>query len=275
VTERTKNLAVRIVTSFLLMPVVGYLDYRGGWMFSLLLGAASAVCALEYYEITMGKWSPAAWVGIAVTFTIPFTPLIANSGQAAFYVVVGYGMFAWTYHLVRGDLKEGPLKVAYLTTGMVYGASGLTTLASLRAVEHGVWWVIVALIASWMNDTGAFFVGSAFGKHKVYPEVSPNKSWEGVFGGVGAVIVALFVFRFIFFPQLQVVDIFTIAIAAGIMGPVGDFSESMLKRSYGVKDSGKIVPGHGGILDRLDALIFNAPVTYLYVALIRPLLLGG
>lgn len=273
--EKNRNLLIRILTSMVALPLIIYCTYLGSWPFSALMGFAAAICALEYYEITMGGWSPAAWVGVVVTASLPFTPLFSQGGgQAAFFIVVGYGMFAWAYHLVRGPLKEGPLYVAYLTTGMVYGASGLTAMAALRQIKDGGFWVIAAVVISFANDTFAYFAGRAFGKHKMYPAVSPNKSWEGFAGGVVGNVVMMFVYKQFFFPGLTVVDLLILAIAGSIFGPVGDFCESMLKRSHGVKDSGKIIPGHGGILDRIDALIFNAPMTFAYVYFVRSFVVG-
>jgi len=277
--EKNSNLLVRLLSSAVIAPVVIYLVYWGsGWSVALLFGLAAAICALEYYEITMKGWSPAAWVGVVVTGAFPFILLQGpEGGYTAFFVLVAYGMFAWTYHLIRGPLKEGPQMVAYLITGMFYAASGPTALFALWLLDppNAGHWAMVVFYLTFLNDTFAYFTGRAFGKHKLYPEVSPNKTWEGFFGGMVGSVAGLFVFRWLGFHQLQVVDVLLLSFAGGIVGPLGDLSESMLKRAYGVKDSGKIVPGHGGILDRIDAIIFNAPLTYLYVAFLRPLLVGA
>jgi phosphatidate cytidylyltransferase len=278
VTEANRNLAIRILTSAVVAPIVIYLIYRGGWVLALLFGAAAAISALEFYEITMKGWSPAAWAGIAVTGAFPLLPMLGDRwGNAAFFLVVAFGMFAWTYHLVRGPLKEGPQYVSYLVTGMVYSAAAPTSLVALRLLggdRSGGHWVMVVMYLSFLNDTFAYFTGRAIGKHKLYPEVSPNKTWEGFFGGLLGAPAGLFVFRWLGFHDLTVVDVLILSVAGGILGPLGDFSESMLKRAYGVKDSGKIIPGHGGILDRIDAVIFNAPIVFLYAYYLRPLL-GG
>ena len=120
----------------------------------------------------------------------------------------------------------------------------------------------------------AYFFGRFLGKHKLYPEVSPAKTWEGFFGGFVGSIGFLFLQKAFFFSHLTVVDCLVLGILGGILGPAGDLCESMLKRAYGVKDSGTIIPGHGGMLDRIDALIFNGPMVLLYVQFVRPLLLG-
>ena len=278
-TEANRNLAIRIASSAVIAPVVIYLIYRGGWWLAVLFGFAAAISVLEYYEITMKGWSPAAWAGIAVTGVFPLLPMTGDHwSNAAFFLVVAFGMFAWTYHLVRGPLKEGPQHVSYLVTGMVYSAAAPTSLVALRLFggdDNGGHWVMVVMYLTFLNDTFAYFTGRAIGKHKLYPEVSPNKTWEGFFGGMAGATVGLFVFRWLGFHSLTVVDVLILSAAGGIMGPLGDFSESMLKRAYGVKDSGKIIPGHGGILDRIDAVIFNAPIVFLYAYFLRPLLVRG
>jgi phosphatidate cytidylyltransferase len=279
VTEANRNLAIRIATSAVVAPGVIYLVYRGGWLMAVMFSIVAVISALEYYEITMKGWSPAAWVGIAVTGAFPLLPMTGDRwGNAAFFITVAFGMFAWTYHMVRGPLKEGPQLVSHLVTGMVYSAAGPTSLVALQLLggdENGGHWVMVVLYLTFLNDTFAYFTGRAIGKRKLYPEVSPNKTWEGFFGGMIGATAGLFVFRWLGFHSLTVVDVLILSAAGGLMGPLGDFSESMLKRAYGVKDSGKIIPGHGGILDRIDAVIFNAPIVFLYAYFLRPLLTGS
>ncbi|HEX4384045.1 MAG TPA: phosphatidate cytidylyltransferase, partial [Myxococcales bacterium] len=116
---------------------------------------------------------------------------------------------------------------------------------------------------TWANDTGAYFAGRAFGKHKLYPRISPSKTWEGAIGGTLSSIVGACVVQRFFLPALSLHGAIVIGAGAAILGPLGDLSESMLKRAYGAKDSGKLLPGHGGLLDRLDALLFNAPFVLL------------
>ena len=123
-----------------------------------------------------------------------------------------------------------------------------------------------ALVITWANDTAAYFAGRFLGRHKLYPAVSPNKTWEGFFGGMVGSVGGMFIARAGFFPEFTVVD----CVVLGVGGrdrsaPSGDLCESMLKRAYGVKDSGKMIPGHGGMLDRIDALLFNAPLVFVYV----------
>ena len=115
------------------------------------------------------------------------------------------------------------------------------------------------------NDSAAYYTGSAFGKHRLYPSVSPKKSVEGAIGGLAGSIIGTLFAKYTFFPQLTLADAIVTALVIGAIGQTGDLFESLLKRSFGVKDSGTIIPGHGGVLDRLDSILFAAPITYYYV----------
>jgi phosphatidate cytidylyltransferase len=120
------------------------------------------------------------------------------------------------------------------------------------------------------GDTAAYYSGRTFGKRKLYPMVSPNKTIEGSLGGLVGSLAGVFIARATFFPQLSVVDSIALPVILGVLGQLGDLFESMLKRSFGVKDSGTIIPGHGGILDRLDSILFAAPAAFLYVHYVFP-----
>jgi phosphatidate cytidylyltransferase len=274
VNEKNKNLVIRIVSAVVLLPCVLFLLWKGGVYSAILLGLAAAACASEYYTITLKGLSPAAWVGIVLAGALPFLPLRGpeNVGQLAFWVTAGYFFFAWIYHLLRGPLPEAPVRSAQLITGFLYGGVGLTALSALRMLPSGLAWVICALVITWANDTVAYFAGRFLGRHKLYVEVSPNKTWEGFFGGLVGSVGGMFIAKAGFFPEFTAVDCVVTGLAGGILGPMGDLCESMLKRAYGVKDSGKLIPGHGGILDRIDALLFNAPLVFIYVQFVRHLL---
>ncbi|MET0402334.1 MAG: phosphatidate cytidylyltransferase [Cystobacter sp.] len=248
--------------------------YMGGLYSALLLGVASAICVSEYYLITQKHLSLAAWVGIVLAGALPFLALRnpERTGEGAFWVTAFFLIFCFSYHLIRGPLQEAPLRVAHLVTGFLYGSVGLTAMCALRQMQDGLAWVIAALVITWANDTAAYFAGRFLGRHKLYPEVSPNKTWEGFAGGLVGSIAGMFVARAFFFPILTVTDCLFLGFFGGILGPMGDLCESMLKRAYGVKDSGRAMPGHGGILDRIDALIFNAPLTFVYVIFLRGVL---
>jgi phosphatidate cytidylyltransferase len=267
VNEKNKNLVVRLVSALVLLPGVLYLLYLGHWWSAALLGFAAGACAHEYVSITLKELKPIGWFTVGMATAMPFLP-VAVPGNAAALIsgATGVVLFAgWAWHLVKGPLPEAPQRTAHLLMAFIYGHGGLTALAALRLLPDGGWWVVSALVITWGNDTMAYFAGRFLGKHKLYPEVSPNKTWEGFAGGFVGAIGFLFVQKAFFFTGLSVVDCVVLGALGSVLGPAGDLCESMLKRAYGVKDSGKIIPGHGGMLDRIDALIFNAPMVLLYV----------
>ncbi len=272
--EKNKNLALRLGTAAVLLPAVLWLLGKGGYFSAFLMAWASATVTAEYYLITMKRLSPVGFIGIAVAAALPLFPAWKpeHAGDLALWSVAGFFMVAWAWNLMRDPLPDGPGRAAHLVTGLVYGGTGLTALSGLRLHDQGLEWVVCALVITWMNDTCAYFSGRFLGKRKLYPLVSPNKTWEGFFGGMAGSIGGLFITRIVFFPGLTVLDCLAVGAAGGVLGPVGDLVESMLKRAYNVKDSGKVIPGHGGLLDRIDALIFNAPMVFVYVQFVRPLL---
>lgn len=275
--KKSSNLLIRVGSAALLLPVILYLLYRGGWYTAVLLvwGAASATG--EYVKITLKEISPIGWFTIGLAGLMPLTVVWKPWEPAALVTgLIGVGIFAaWIWHLVKGPLLEAPTRVAHLVTALVYCGGGMTALMTLRSLPDGGWWVLCALVVTWMNDTAAYFAGRLFGKHKLYPEVSPNKTWEGFAGGMVGSVVGLLVVKFGFFPQMTALDAVVMGILGGILGPAGDLCESMLKRAYDVKDSGKMIPGHGGMLDRIDALLFNAPMVLLWVQFARVALKQG
>ena len=123
----------------------------------------------------------------------------------------------------------------------------------------------------WVGDSGAYFTGRALGRTKLFPVASPNKTVEGAVGGLIGAMGAAFLARALFFEALTVSDCLVLGLSGGILGPIGDLVESVFKRSAGVKDSGSFFPGHGGVLDRVDALLFAAPVFYWYAVMVAPL----
>ncbi len=267
--EKNKNLLLRVVSAAVLLPGVLFLLWKGGYWTAGLLAAVAAGCASEYYLIAQKRLSPIAWLGMASAAALPLL-LVLRPDDAfgwAFGVCAGFFLAAWTYHLLRGPLAEAPTHAAHLLAGMLYGALGLTAVGAVRALPHGWEWLLCLLIITWGNDTAAYFAGRFFGRHKLYPAVSPNKTWEGFFGGLVGSFAGMVVAKLAFFPELAWLDCAAAGLIGGVVGPVGDLCESMLKRAYAVKDSGKLIPGHGGLLDRIDALIFNAPVLLVYLLL--------
>lgn len=270
-TEKNKNLLLRVISGVVFLPVVVLLLWLGGAYTAGLMAFVAGAVAYEFYGICLKKGADhVRWLGVAVAAAMPVAflylprevPLtIANFAVMAFLVA------CFAYYLLAGPLAEATNKAALTFFGALYAGMGIGALGALRGRAGGFEWVLLAVLLTFGNDTGAYFAGRFLGKHKLYVEVSPNKTWEGFFGGMVWAVGLTFVARATFLHQLEPIDAIGLGVPCSLLGPAGDLCESMLKRAYGVKDSGKIIPGHGGLLDRVDALIFNAPYVLFYALL--------
>ncbi len=162
------------------------------------------------------------------------------------------------------DLKGSAPEFALTLSGLLYVPLLLGHLILVRELPHGIQWILLLFVLVMSGDSGAYYVGRILGRRKLYPLVSPNKSVEGALGGLAGSLLGVTLARLTFFPELTVTDCFLAPLLIGPLAQMGDLFESLLKRSFGVKDSGSIIPGHGGILDRLDSILFAAPAIYYY-----------
>jgi phosphatidate cytidylyltransferase len=173
-------------------------------------------------------------------------------------------------HVLAGrELKSGLLDTAVIAFGIFYVAWLLGHLILIRRLGEGPFLIFLVFLVTWANDTAAYYVGSFWGHHQMTPRISPRKTWEGAAGGLLGSVAAAFACRAWFLDSLGAADAAAIGVLVGVAAPLGDLSESVLKRSAGVKDSGALIPGHGGILDRVDSLIFSTPVLYYYFLAVR------
>jgi phosphatidate cytidylyltransferase len=163
------------------------------------------------------------------------------------------------------SIESAAREISFALLAFIYIPFLLMHLVLLRQTGFGIQWMFVIMLIVMTNDSAAYYTGSAFGKHRLYPLVSPKKSIEGAIGGLVGSLGGTLLAKFTFFPQLTFRDAVVTALVVGVVGQAGDLFESLLKRSFGVKDSGTIIPGHGGVLDRLDSILFAAPITYYYV----------
>ncbi|MDY7032496.1 MAG: phosphatidate cytidylyltransferase [Thermodesulfobacteriota bacterium] len=163
------------------------------------------------------------------------------------------------------DLKSAVPSFGKLLTGIFYVGLLFSHLILIREMPFGKQWVFFALTVTFLGDTAAYYGGSSLGKNRLYPKISPGKTIEGSIFGIIGNIVGAFIFTKYFFCELEMYHCLILALGIGIMGQAGDLCESMIKRSVLVKDSGGLLPGHGGILDRIDSILFAAPFLYYYI----------
>ena len=200
-------------------------------------------------------------LGMGVVSLIYFGNAFLLHASLGFSII----LLSLVYMLKSRNFALAISKMALTLFGILYIGLLLSHVTLIDKIAPGKQWVFFLVSTVWAADIGAFFIGSLVGKHKLYPKVSPNKTFEGLGGGVGVAITAALLYRKLFFPNLDVSDCIFLGFSLTLFGQMGDFIESMIKRSAHVKDSSGLIPGHGGILDRLDSFLFSAPFLYYYI----------
>jgi phosphatidate cytidylyltransferase len=263
-----QNLTVRIVTTLIASPLIVLLLYKGPrWGFYLLALPAALIGAWELFNMTHAGSRPSQVAGVVMTAAVSLAMWFSDGDARIFTTAVVLGpllgpMFTLLW---LGDMKTAALRACAMGFGPLFVGLPLTSLALLhKNLSEGPSYVVVAILFAWFGDSGGYFAGRFFGKHKLYEAVSPKKTIEGSIGGLVGSVVAAVLAHVWFLPSLTLAHGIPLALIAGALGQAGDLGESLLKRSTGVKDSGAIVPGHGGILDRVDALLVTSVVTYVY-----------
>ncbi|MEI8307453.1 MAG: phosphatidate cytidylyltransferase [Chloroflexales bacterium] len=281
--SRASSLALRVASVSVLIPIVIAAAWWP-WSTAILVGLCIVLAMFELAGIMrQGGYAPRLWVGLLISLTLcaaaALQPTITFdlSGAIICLSIIG----SLTYELLPGD-RSSSLESWALTFGGAYYVGGLLSyfilLGQIHTPLHGGWltllhippgtsWIFLVLAVTWLQDTAAFFVGRAIGRHKMAPILSPKKSWEGAVGGfVASALSAMLAVAILGLPISYTAAVL-IGATAGVVGPLGDLVESLIKRQIGIKDSGQLIPGHGGILDRIDSLLFTAPVIYYLVLL--------
>jgi phosphatidate cytidylyltransferase len=274
--KNRKNLVARVASALVLFPLAVWLTFVGGKPFAFLAAAGAAVAAAELVMM-FGAIGVGEAFGIAVAGTIPLMAAFGGGGDLlpgwSGLALAGATVILLAVFLFRqAPLEQIPRAVAVVTLAWFYCGLLIASVVALR-LRFGVPWVILAFVVTWANDTFAYFAGHAFGRHRMYERISPKKTWEGFAGGaVGSVVGALVTRWLLLADELPVAGAVVVGLGGAVLGPLGDLAESMIKRAAGVKDSSRIIPGHGGLLDRIDALLFVAPWVYVSAAYLMHLI---
>jgi phosphatidate cytidylyltransferase len=273
--QNRQNLALRVVSALVLLPGAIALTWVGGWPFGVLAAVASAVMASELVQM-FGGYGLAGGFGVVVAGIFPLATVAAEPGQLfpGWFALVLAGalvVLMVLYLFRRAPPEEIARSVSIVVFSWLYCGLLLSTLVGLRLhLEHGFGWVVLAFLATWGNDTFAYFAGHLLGKHKLFPRVSPKKTWEGFAGGVvGSLVGVTLSWWLLLDGEVSLGRVLLVGLGAAVLGPLGDLAESLVKRAAGVKDSSGIIPGHGGLLDRVDALLFVGPWVYFCAAWLR------
>jgi phosphatidate cytidylyltransferase len=252
----------RIIVAVIFIPILIFFILWGGFAF---LGLVCAIIGCGLFEFYRGMKirGLSANIGILLGVGIPISFYLM--GKEAFPSVLTLAIFL----LFLGQFFEFEPRRSSTNTfinigGILYISFLFSYILLLRKLSGiGTALTITVFFATWMGDTGAYFIGEKWGKHKLLPEISPHKSKEGFVGAILISLSAIFISR-LWFP-LPLIHTLIMGVLIGIMGQMGDFFESIIKRQVGIKDFGRLLPGHGGVLDRFDSLLFTVPLFYYYV----------
>ena len=296
----------RVLTAVVLIPLVLLAVFRApAWLFAAIVAAIAVLATREFIDLVkhynVTPFRMPTYVGVVLLFGVLIlrsirtdvfnyiaTPAIAV--ETLFYIVfatAALGTFAYlVVGMLRRDLATSYPAAAASFFALGYIAIPLLLLANLRQQWAGAFLILYLFLVVWTGDSAAYYVGRAIGQHKMAPRISPGKTWEGgVASFVGSIVIGVLVFKYgqqismgllqahlidrwqgYFAPTPPIGNVVVLSAFVNVAAQLGDLVESLLKRGAGVKDSGAILPGHGGMLDRIDALLFAVPVLWFYAA---------
>jgi len=271
--EKRRNLLERAVSAVVLLPIAIWLTVIGGWPFALLVALAAGLASAEL-SMMAGRLQAAEWFGVVVAASFPLLAALGASGDllptwsGLFLAAATVGLLSLLL-LHHDDQAQVPARAGRVALGWLYTGLLPASIVGLR-LRFGFDWVILAFVVTWANDTCAYFAGLSFGRHKLSEKISPKKTWEGFAGGaVGSLLGAAAMQHWRLSAELPLAGALALGAGGAVVGPLGDLVESLWKRASGVKDSSRLIPGHGGLLDRIDALLFVAPWIYLFASHLR------
>jgi len=270
-----KNLFYRIITSVLFIPVLVYIAREGNIPFLVLIELGILLSSYEFFTILEIKGlNPHKSLGIIAAVLLGLNAYFASYFFTLTTLTILFILLSIP-ELTRTDPDRAIYHISTTFFGVIYTGWLFSHLILLRELpvhkggdySLGLSYAMLPFVIAWTGDTFAFFIGSKLGRHKLLKRVSPSKSWEGTIGGGLASIAALFVMRTFYAQYLTVFDTIVLRILGYYIAVVGDLIESKLKRDAKLKDVSSSIPGHGGVLDRFDSILFTAPLVYYYLRL--------
>jgi phosphatidate cytidylyltransferase len=255
------------MASIMIPPIVFFIAMGPPVVLHLMVLLATFLGLREYYNLVLPRSkSIERAVGIGLGLILSLIISFGDMREIPPFLVIILLMLSALFMVTSKDLSSTISKIGIALFGILFIGFLLAYVSLVRNMPNGKPWVLFLIITVWTGDISALLSGSFLGRHKLYPKISPKKTFEGLAGAiVGSIIVAL-AFSWLFIPNLKPGSCILLAIGLTILGQLGDFTESMVKRSAQVKDSGTLIPGHGGMLDRLDSFLFSAPFLH-YVLL--------
>lgn len=253
------DLLARVLSALVLIPLALAAVWLGGLFFAALMAVAGLVMALEWtFILRLRRLAQAGFLLGGGVAALGVTLFFGDAAPTVWIAALtGVGALA-----VGLGLAAGTRRLSWVGAAFVYCWAPVYALVWLRGAEDGLWLVAWILLAVWSTDVGGYFVGRAVGGPKLAPTISPNKTWSGLAGGVGLAVIVGTASAVAF----ELDPTLSYAITSGLLAvcaQIGDITESAIKRHFGVKDSSRLIPGHGGLLDRVDGLVFVAPLVAL------------
>ena len=259
----------RIITAVIGISLLILLIWFGDPWFSLLIAVVVLISILEFYRMTaeFDKRCPLTYFGLLWALAVALSPHY-RSTKLLPVIMVAAVVISLVWLLFHSPREKAFHNWAWMVAGVIYVGWMLSYWIDLH-LGYGRDWVYLAMFTSFANDTGAFFIGTKWGKHKLASAISPGKTWEGAIGGllsavVGAIAISRILILFYSSP-IEYWQVVLLGCLISLFAQLGDLVESLLKRNMGLKESGNLLPGHGGVLDRFDSLIFVGAMVYYYV----------
>ena len=244
-------------------PLIFLVVWGPSYTLSLMVLAATYLGLREFYNLTLpGLKKVERFFGIGLGLILTALLSYGNLKMVPLFLVLMLLILSVLFMGTSENHASTMTHIGISFFGILYIAFLLSHVSLIRNLPDGKQWALFLMATVWAGDISALSGGSLFGRHKLYPKISPKKTYEGLIGGIlGSIVVAL-VFGLFFLSEVESGVLVLLAMGIGIFGQLGDFSESMIKRSAQVKDSGDLIPGHGGMLDRLDSFLFSSPFLY-------------
>ncbi len=259
-----RSLKQAVITALILLALIIVSALLGTTAFFVLATTVILIALFELYDALLQTGHrPNLYFGLACGLALLIVAYLQRPALIAVVLAATmYGAFILALRPERG--RSPSTDVAWTVLGVAWIGGGGAGAVSILTLDDGLMLLIAYVLITALNDIGGYFAGTRFGRHKMAPSISPAKSWEGWVGGFAASLAGGLFFA-VLLESLDPIHGLAIGAIAGLLAPVGDLVESLAKREIGIKDSGRLLPGHGGLLDRLDAILFCAPPVYLYL----------
>ncbi len=262
-------LSARVLSACVLLPLVGLLVWLGGYPLAAALALVAVLACNEVLGLVQSLGATPVRPVVLVAAVLLIADAVWPQAGLLQWIALGLPLILLSIEIIHHNRAGSALSWAVGVAAPLYVAYALGFFVRLRGAEQGLWWLTMSLVGTWVSDSGAYLVGVRCGKRRLAASISPKKTWEGVWGGILGALVFVVPFAMLVLGLVWWAAVL-VALALVVSATIGDLAESVLKRQANAKDSSNLIPGHGGMLDRIDSLLFVVPVMY-----IASLLLAG